>query len=120
MNKLLIARENISVMKHQILSIELHGFYDSSIRAFRGLMYLKVVSLNGCFVSLLSGKTKVAPLKDFSIPRLELLGSILLTKLMNSVKEAIHPVWAMKNTYYWAVSEISLYKIKGVKKEWKQ
>ena len=83
-------------------------------------MYLKVVSLNGCFVSLLSGKTKVAPMKDFSIPRLELLGSVLLTKLMNSVKEAIHPVWAMKNTYYWVVSEISLYRIKGVKKEWKQ
>ena len=66
---------------------------------------------------MLSGKTKVAPMKHFSIPRLDLLGSVLLTKLMNSVKAVIHLVWGVKNAYYWTVSEISLYRIKRVNKE---
>ena len=39
---------------------------------------------------------------------------------MNSVKAAIHPVWGVQNVYYWTDSEISLYRIKGVNKEWKQ
>ena len=63
-------------------------------------MYLRVLTLNGSFVSLLSGKTKVAPMRGFSIRRLELLGYVLLTKLMNSVKAAIHPDLGVQNVYY--------------------
>ena len=69
---------------------------------------------------MLSGKTKVALMKYFSIPRLDLLGSVLLTKLMNSVKAVIHLVWGVKNAYYWTVSEIILYRIKRVNKAWTQ
>ena len=99
LNKLVIPRQNIKVLKDEILSIELHGFCDSSLRAYGSLVYLRVLILNGCFVSLLSGKTKVAPMKGFSIPRLELLGCVLLTKLMNSVKVAIKPVCGVQNVY---------------------
>ena len=81
------------------------------------VVYLRVLTLNGCFVSLFSGKTKVAPMKGFSIPRLELLGCVLLTELMNSVKSAIHPVWGVQNVHYWTDSEISSYRIKGFNKE---
>ena len=65
LNKLVIPRQNIKVIKDEILSIELHRFCDSSLRAYGSLVYLKVLTLNVCFVSLLSGKTKVAPMKDF-------------------------------------------------------
>ena len=50
LNKLLIPRQNINVIKDQVLRIELHEFYDSSLRVFGGLVYLRVVSLSGCFV----------------------------------------------------------------------
>ena len=40
-------------------------------------MNVRVLTLNGCFVPLLSGKTKVPPMKGFSIPRLELLGCFI-------------------------------------------
>ena len=93
------------------MSIKLHGFCDSSLRAYGSLVYLRVLSLNGCFVSLLSGKTKAAPMKGFSIPRLE---CVLSTKLINSVKAAIHPVWGVQNAYYWTNSEISLHRIQDV------
>ena len=101
MNKIVIPRQNIKVINDEILSIELHGFCDSSLRAYVSLVYLRVLTLNGCFVSLLSGKTKVALMQGFSIPRLGLLGCVLLTKSMNSVKAAIHPVWGVQNVYYW-------------------
>ena len=39
---------------------------------------------------------------------------------MNSGKAEIHPVLCVKNVYYWTDSEIRLYRIKGVNKEWKQ
>ena len=100
LNKLAIPRQNIKVIKDEILSIELHGFCDSSLRAYGSLVYLRVLTFNGCFVSLLSGKSKVAPMKGFSIPRLELLGCVFLTELVNSVKVAIHPVWSVQNVYY--------------------
>ena len=80
-------------------------------------MYLRVLILNGSFVSLLSGKSKVAPRRGSSIPWLELLGYVLLTKLMNSVKATIHPDLGVQNVCYWTDSEISLYRIKGVNKE---
>ena len=44
----------------------------------------------------------------------------LLTKLINSVKAAIHPVLGVRNVYYWTDSEIRLYRIKVVNKGWKQ
>ena len=39
---------------------------------------------------------------------------------MNSGKAEIHPVLCVNNVYYWTDSEIRLYRIKGVNKEWKQ
>ena len=83
-----------------------------------GLVYLRSLTLKGWFVSLLSGKTKIAPMKDFSITRLELLGCALLTKLINLLKAAIHPVWGVKNAYYGTDLAISLYRVKGLNKEW--
>ena len=80
LNKLVILRQNIKVIKDKILSIELHGFCDCFVRAYGSLVYLRILTLNGCFVSLLSGKPKVASMKS---------------KLMNSVKAAINPVWGV-------------------------
>ena len=76
LNKLVIPRQNIMVIKDEILSIELHAFCDSSIRVYGSLAYLRGITLHGCFVSLLFGKTKVALMKGFSIPGLKLLGCV--------------------------------------------
>ncbi|XP_043064457.1 uncharacterized protein LOC122320328 [Drosophila ficusphila] len=71
--------------------IELHGFSDASIKAYAAVVYSRVSNADGtCLVSLMAAKTRVAPLKQQSLPRLELCGELLLTRLLRAVKEGLH------------------------------
>ncbi|UYV82191.1 hypothetical protein LAZ67_21001303 [Cordylochernes scorpioides] len=59
-----------------LLSVELHGFCDSSEVAYAEVFYIRSNFKSGQVkVSLIASKTRVAPLKMISIPRLELLRS---------------------------------------------
>ncbi|XP_041452039.1 uncharacterized protein LOC121405436 [Drosophila obscura] len=70
--------------------IELHGFSDASIKAYAAVVYSRLVQANGTVsVSLIAGKTRVAPLKQQSLPRLELCGALLLSRLIVSIKAAL-------------------------------
>ncbi|XP_033229750.1 uncharacterized protein LOC117181300 [Belonocnema kinseyi] len=61
---------------------ELHGFGDASERAIGAVIYLRVTSpSNLTRVTLVMAKTKVARLKETSIPRLELCAAVLLIHL---------------------------------------
>ncbi|XP_077264770.1 uncharacterized protein LOC143898862 [Temnothorax americanus] len=66
---------------------EIHGFADASNHAYAAVVYIKVVSSSGkVTISLLVGKSKVAPLKTISIPRLELCAALLLARLIDFVR----------------------------------
>ncbi|XP_071643010.1 uncharacterized protein [Temnothorax longispinosus] len=63
---------------------ELHGLADASNVAYAAAVYLRVISKSGRItISLLMGKSKVAPVKTLSVPRLELL---VMTLVRESVK----------------------------------
>ena len=102
-----------------VTSINLHGFSDSSINAYSAVIYAQVETSHGFTSSLITSKTKVAPVKRLSIPRLELLGCLLLATLMQSVCEAFKDVIVVNKKYFWTDSEISLAWIKNSNKEWK-
>ena len=71
----------------QVVSTQLHGFSDASESAYAGVVYLRMVDSHGkVHISLVASKTKVAPLKRLTIPRLELCGAQLLTKLLDHVR----------------------------------
>ena len=105
--------------RHQIKSIELHGFCDSSKIAYAAVIYAKIRTNLGVSVSLMSAKTKVAPLKPHSIPRLELLACVLLAKLTDCVAKAIDSRLNVDKIFAWSDSEIALCWLKSKLKQWK-
>lgn len=64
---------------------EIHGFADASERAYAAAVYLRVSHEGECKVSLLTAKTKVAPLEQVSLPRLELCAGVLLVRLVSCI-----------------------------------
>ncbi|XP_071577342.1 uncharacterized protein [Temnothorax nylanderi] len=61
---------------------ELHGFADASSRAYAAVIYLRVIRPTGEIqITLLAAKSKVAPVKTVSIPRLEMNAVVLLARL---------------------------------------
>ncbi|XP_034945919.1 uncharacterized protein [Chelonus insularis] len=65
-------------------SVEIHGFCDASQSAMAAAVYIRVSSLSHeVTTSLLCSKTKVAPLKRMTIPRLELSSAVILTRLVS-------------------------------------
>ncbi|XP_011860178.1 PREDICTED: uncharacterized protein LOC105557529 [Vollenhovia emeryi] len=70
--------------------VELHGFSDASQLAMAAVIYISVHDSNGATFSLVCSKTKVAPLKRLSIPRLELTAALLLSRLMQYVTATLN------------------------------
>ncbi|GFU75422.1 integrase_H2C2 domain-containing protein [Trichonephila clavipes] len=70
---------------------ELYAFSDTSENAHGSSIYLKSISsVEEVKVCLVTSKSRVSPLKQISIPRLELCGAVLAAKLMKKVREALN------------------------------
>ena len=64
----------------QIVSFQIHRFSDASESTYAGVVYFQMTDRDGAvYTSLIISKTKVAPIKRLTIPRLELCGAHLLT-----------------------------------------
>ena len=99
---------------------EIHGFSDSSEKAMAAVAYLVSKYANGRVnARLIASKTRVAPMKKQSIPRLELLGAYLLAKLVFSVRSVFERLAFNFDTYYWVDSFTTLCWIRN-NKPWRQ
>ena len=88
-------------------------FCDASEKAYGAAIYLK--SSQG--FSLIIAKAKVAPIKKVSLPRLELIASVMGSLLLKKVKTAL----SLEKTNYqcYTDSEIALQYIKQSPDKWK-
>lgn len=60
---------------------EIHGFCDAAQEAFGACVYIRSVGSDGIWnTHLLCAKSRVAPLKGFTIPRLEFNGALCLAQ----------------------------------------
>lgn len=104
LHNLMIPRQVIC--KDSII-IEIHGYSDASMEAYGACVYMRSISsTHGIQVSLVYSKVKVAPLKSLTIPRLELCGALLLTKLVEKVKQSM--TLTFHRTFFWTDSTVVL------------
>lgn len=66
-------------------SFEFHDFSDVSEKAYAAVLYILLSDTKSKVTHLVASKTRVAPIKTISIPRLELCGALLLTELIDSI-----------------------------------
>ncbi|XP_054260025.1 uncharacterized protein LOC128984709 [Macrosteles quadrilineatus] len=89
--------------------IQLHAFSDASEAGYCSCVYLRVVNSQGIISTyLLIAKSRVAPLKRISIPRLELCGAHLMSKLLNYCIQLLSPHCKISSYTAWCDSTIVL------------
>ncbi|XP_065186225.1 uncharacterized protein LOC135817053 [Sycon ciliatum] len=92
---------------------ELHVFCDASKAGYGAVAYLRTISTN-VSVRLLFAKSRVAPLKETTIPRLELLAATLGARMINFLRKEL-PL--QLTTYLWSDSQCVLGWVKGKGKD---
>ena len=103
----------------KILSSQLHGFADASKKAYCAMVFFVCETTQGTHTSLLCAKTRVAPLKQLTIPLLELMSARILATLMDTMVKALVSQFKVNEVKYWLDSKTALYWIYN-NGEWKQ
>lgn len=98
-------------------NLQLHGFSDASEKAYSAAIYLRTKGPDGnIIVRLIAAKTKVAPVKVLSIPRLELCGAFILSEFMQSIMKACNLTCSVT---LWTDSELVLKWLNAFPGKWK-
>jgi hypothetical protein len=109
LHQLTIPRKVITFFPHEL--IEFHGFSDASQQGYGAAVYVRVKSTENTYEThLLCAKSRVAPLKTITLPRLKLCGALLLARLFEKVKQSVNLHNARK--IFWTDSSIVLAWIK--------
>ena len=90
---------------------EIHTFCDASKMAYGAVSYARFVLKDGTsHITLIWSKTRVAPLKTLTIPRLELMAALHGARFSNYVKDALTSDWSF---HFWTDSTVAIHWIRG-------
>ncbi|XP_058456787.1 uncharacterized protein LOC131434155 [Malaya genurostris] len=112
---------NFHVSRYALLqssSVQLHTFCDASESAYGACAYARCVnSVGQVRVQLLASKSRVAPLKKITLPRLELCATEVGAKLHAKIYKALQvPV---TGSYFWSDSTVALQWLRAPPSTWK-
>ncbi|XP_076301510.1 uncharacterized protein LOC143219381 [Lasioglossum baleicum] len=97
---------------------EMHGFADASERAYAAVLYLRTKEEDEQWkVTLITAKSKVAPLKQVSLPRLELCAAHLLARLAQKTATTLE--FTNTTMHLWSDSTVALGWIQAHPSRWK-
>ena len=89
------------------INIQIHGFSDASETAYGCCVYLRFLNLSGIIkTSLVTAKSRVSPVKKLSMPRLELLGALMLSRLIVEVNKHLSHVFVISELFTWTDSSV--------------
>ncbi|XP_011156998.1 uncharacterized protein LOC105194004 [Solenopsis invicta] len=98
-------------------SLQIHGFCDASQRAYGACVYVRTEVSAGVYrTELWCSKSRVAPLKTVSLPRLEISAACLLSRLVAKIGEAVDLSKAPK--FLWIDSTITLSWVTSTSRRW--
>ena len=98
--------------------MELHAFGDASEVAYATAIYIRVVPKEGkASTSLVMSKTRVAPVRKISLPRLELMAAVITARLCIYVKDAVD--CPISRIVCWTDNSSTLHWIRGSASQWK-
>ena len=90
-----------------ICETELHIFCDASENAFGAVAYLRMATNEGAVsTAFVMSRTRLAPLKQLTIVRLELQAAVLGVRLANFIKQELS--YTTNQTFYWTDSQVVL------------
>ena len=99
----------------RIASCELHHFADASALAYGVCSYLRLTDEHGkIHCSLLMSKSRLAPIKAMSIPRLELSAAVLSVRLDIFLRKELH--LSLSDSTFWSDSTAVLQIIRNPRK----
>ena len=93
------------VVSHAL--IQLHVYSDASKYAYGSCIYARCIDdLGNISVNLVAAKSKIAPIKQCTLPRLELCGAVMSVQLLNKVKQELN--CTITKVVFWTDSMIVL------------
>ncbi|XP_045497496.1 uncharacterized protein LOC123695635 [Colias croceus] len=82
--------------------VEIHGFADASTKSYAAVVYLRVVDeRDDVYVTMIASRTRVAPLKQLTVPRLELCAAALLAEVIEETSNLLK----LANTQIYAYTD---------------
>nr|XP_022921167.1 uncharacterized protein LOC111429476 [Onthophagus taurus] len=108
------------ISSEDYLICELHLFCDASEIGYATCAYLRYHTIdNSIRTYFIGGKSRVAPLKTITIPRLELCGATLLVDFLETIQPILTSVLKIKSITAWSDSQVVLHWLNSVPNNWK-
>ena len=95
---------------NSVIAFQIHTFFDASKMAFAAVTYLRVEHDLGVTVQIIASKSRIAPIKIVTIPRLELLAGLLGANLWINVNENLDDFEGKnEGSYFWGDAKVALF-----------